>query len=386
MRLHDLFDFIGNPVLATTATACAAVVLVLLAHAVGTSVVRRLIAHHAYPRAFVRGSVKPLRLLLPMLALRAVWAAAPAEYPALAFLKHLTLLGIVAGATWLAVSAVVGIRDVIMLRFPADAADNLLARRVLTQTTVLVRTVSGLLIFLGLAAALMTFPDVRQIGASLLASAGLAGLIAGFAAKPVLGNLIAGVQIALTQPIRIDDVVIVEGEWGRVEEITGAYVVVKIWDERRLVVPLQWFIEHPFQNWTRTSADIIGTVFLWTDYRLPMEPVREELERICKAAPEWDRRVCVLQVTDANDHAMQLRALVSSVDSGRNWDLRCRVREGLIAFLQREHPEALPRLRAEMVETSASHAEKRAAEGETTRTTSAAGQATPETPLRATRG
>lgn len=284
---------------------------------------------------------------MPLLALQAVWAAAPREYPLLAGLSHTTLLLVIAAATWLLVNALVGLRDAIALRYRADVADNLLARRIQTQTTVIMRTLSGLLILLGIAAGLMTFPDVRQVGASLLASAGLAGLVVGFAAKPTLGNIIAGLQIALSQPIRIDDVVIVEGEWGRVEEITGAYVVLKLWDERRLIVPLQWFIEHPFQNWTRQSAQILGTVLLWTDYRLPVDAVRREAERICKASPEWDGRVCGVQVTETSERAMQIRVLLSAADSGRNWDLRCRVREGLITFLQREHGEALPRVRLE---------------------------------------
>jgi small-conductance mechanosensitive channel len=201
----------------------------------------------------------------------------------------------------------------------------------------------------GIALILMTFPAVRQIGTSLLASAGLAGLAAGFAAKPVLGNLIAGLQIAISQPIRIDDVVIVEGEWGRIEEITGTYVVVKIWDERRMVVPLQYFIEKPFQNWTRSTSSIIGSVFLWVDYSVPLEALRAETRRLCEEIPHlWDGRVEVLQVTDTSDKAMQLRILLSSVDSSRNWDARCYVRERLITFVNNRYPECLPQLRAEM--------------------------------------
>jgi hypothetical protein len=175
-----------------------------------------------------------------------------------------------------------------------------------------------------------------------------------------LGNLIAGLQIALAQPIRLDDVVIIEGEWGRIEEITGTYVVVRIWDERRLVVPLNYFIENPFQNWTRTTSQLIGSVFLWLDYRMPLEPLRAELQRLCKQAPQWDGRVCVLQVTDANEQAMQLRVLVSTVDSGTGWDLRCFVREGLIAFVQAHYPQHLPLRRTEFhqAETDASPSDR----------------------------
>ena len=164
-------------------------------------------------------------------------------------------------------------------------------------------------------------------------------------ARPVFSNLIAGLQLALAQPIRLDDVLIVQGEWGRVEEITGTYVVIKVWDERRLIVPLQWFIENPFQNWTRRSAELIGTVFLWLDYQVPMEALRAELMRIVESDPDWDRRVCALQVTDANERAVQVRALVSAADAGRAFELRCRVREALIGYVQREHPLALPQFR-----------------------------------------
>ncbi|HJV53157.1 MAG TPA: mechanosensitive ion channel domain-containing protein, partial [Noviherbaspirillum sp.] len=238
----------------------------------------------------------------------------------------------------------------IIERNPADTPDNLQARRVQTQTKVLSRSLMVLIITVGTGAALMTLPLLRQIGTSLLASAGVAGLVVGFAAKPVLGNLLAGMQIALTQPIRLEDVVIVQNEWGQVEEITGTYVVVRLWDKRRMIIPLQWFIENPFQNWTRTAADLIGTVLIWVDYRLPLEPLRRQAEDICQNAPEWDGDVCLIQVVEAGERAMQLRALVSARDAGRLWDLRCRLREGLIDFIQREFPEFLPRVRAEMGE------------------------------------
>jgi small-conductance mechanosensitive channel len=239
---------------------------------------------------------------------------------------------------------------------PYDAADNLRARGVLTQTRVLTRTLNVLILLIGVSIALMTFPSVRQVGTSLLASAGIAGLAVGLAAKPVLGNLLAGLQLALTQPIRIDDVLVLEGEWGRVEEITGTYVVVAIWDQRRLVVPLQYFIEKPFQNWTRKTSQILGTVMLWVDYRLPVEPIRAETQRLCALDKDWDGRVGIVQVTDTSESTMQLRVLLSSVDSGRNFDLRCRVREGLIAYVAREYPLHLPHLRAELMKGDTPHA------------------------------
>jgi small-conductance mechanosensitive channel len=221
------------------------------------------------------------------------------------------------------------------------------------QTRGLARVCSGAVLIGGLAFVLMTFPRARQFGASLLASAGVAGLVIGIAARSVFGNLIAGLQIALAQPIRIDDVLIVENEWGRVEEITSTYVVLRLWDERRLVVPLQWFIEHPFQNWTRHGAQLMGTVFIWADYTLPVESIRAEARRLCEAAAEWDSRVCVVHVIDANERAMQLRVLVSSADAGRNFDLRCKLREGLIDYIRRRHPDALPRVRTDMAPEAA---------------------------------
>jgi hypothetical protein len=213
---------------------------------------------------------------------------------------------------------------------------------------VLSRVAQGLLVLIGVSLMLMTFPAVRQVGASLLASAGVVGIIAGFAARPVLGNLIAGLQIGLSQPIRIDDVVIVENEWGVIEEITGTYVVVRIWDQRRLIVPLQHWIEKPFQNWTRSTSELIGTVFLWVDYRMPLAPLRKALQHACESSPHWDRRLALLQVTEAGERAMQLRCLVTAASAPAAWDLRCHVREQLIHFIQNEYPQFLPRQRADL--------------------------------------
>lgn len=193
----------------------------------------------------------------------------------------------------------------------------------------------------------MTFDKVRQIGVSILASAGIAGIIIGFAAQRSLATLIAGIQIAITQPIRIDDVVIVENEWGWIEEITLTYVVIRIWDQRRLVVPITYFIERPFQNWTRTSAELLGTVYLYADYGIPVDELRQELEKIVNASPLWDKRVAKIQVTNATEKTVEMRALVSAENSSNAWELRCLVREKLIDFMQRNYPERLPRIRLE---------------------------------------
>jgi len=258
-----------------------------------------------------------------------------------------------------------GVADAVALRHPRDVEDNLDARRILTQTQVLARIAIGIVLFAGVSFMLMTFPGARRFGTSLLASAGVSALVIGIAARSVFGNLLAGVQIALSQPIRIDDVLIVEGEWGRVEEIRGTYVVLKIWDERRLVIPLQWFIENPFQNWTRTKAEIIGSVTLWVDYATDLAPIRAEAARIAQGSKNHDGRVCLLQVVDSNERAMQIRVIASSASAGESWDLRCELREGLIDFLQRTQPQALPRLRAEWQEIGAARRadETPAAEG-----------------------
>ncbi|WP_228886427.1 mechanosensitive ion channel family protein [Stenotrophomonas rhizophila] len=293
---------------------------------------------------------RPLAFALPLLLLIPALEATPLQGRWLDQSLRLLHIGLTVCVIWLLVRAVAAGERAILREHPMEVADNLAARRVQTQTRVLSRVLMGAIILVGVSLILLTFPMVRQIGTALLASAGIIGLVAGIAAKPVFGNLIAGLQIALTQPIRLDDVVIVEGEWGRVEEIGSSYVVVRIWDERRMVVPLTWFIEHPFQNWTRRSADLLGTAFLWLDYRAPIAAIRAELERICADQALWDGRVCVTQVTETTEHTLQVRLLVSARNSGDAFDLRCIVRERMLDFLAREHPQALPRTRAELLQ------------------------------------
>lgn len=298
--------------------------------------------------ALLRAFAMPAAVALPLLFLAVALSYTPLGPRDLSIARHVIGVGLITCLTGLGLRLVSVAERAILRRYPLDIADNLLARRIQTQTRVLSRVAMGGLLCLGLSAVLMTFPTVRQFGATLLASAGVLGIVAGIAAKPVFGNLIAGLQIALAQPIRLDDVVIVEGEWGRVEEITSTYVVVRIWDERRMVVPLVWFIENPFQNWTRSSAQLIGSVFLWLDYHTPMEALRTELKRVCDTDARWDGRVCIAQVTETDNQSMQVRCLVSARNSGDAFDLRCAVRERLIDFLQREHPQSLPVLRASM--------------------------------------
>lgn len=325
------------------------VVLLSLFSRVLTAVMLRVARGFLVTKAVSEQLQKPLRVLLPLVGLQAVLATANDDLAMIDGARRLTTLVMIGCITWLAMRLMRGVEEAVRLKNPVDVIDNLRARQIQTQSRVLVRTLSVFILLIGAAGMLMTFPAARQFGASLLASAGLAGLAVGFAARPVLANLIAGLQIAITQPIRLDDVVIVENEWGRIDEITGTYVVVRIWDDRRLIVPLQYFIENPFQNWTRRNSSIIGSVFFWVDYSLPLEPVREELRRLCQEVPElWDGRVIVLQVTDSSEKSMQLRVLVSSPDSSRNWDLRCHLREALINFVQRKYPNCLPQLRADL--------------------------------------
>jgi len=248
---------------------------------------------------------------------------------------------------WLMISLVYCFEDVLILRYDVSVSDNLRARRARTQMQLMRRMLITLLIVVDAGLVLSVFRDsqIWHYGAGLLASAGLASLVLATAAKSSASNLLAGIQIALTEPIRLDDVVIVEGEWGRIEEITTTYVIVAIWDQRRLMVPLSYFIENPFQNWTRKSAELLGTSFLYVDYSIPVEPLRQEFCRILEESPLWDKRVCALQVTNLSEHTMEIRCLLSAADSGKQFDLRCVVREKMITFIQENYPEAFPRTR-----------------------------------------
>jgi small-conductance mechanosensitive channel len=263
-------------------------------------------------------------------------------------LHHGIVLAMILTLGWCLLHGLYAIEDIFRERYDVGATDNLRARAVQTQVQTLRNIAAFAIIVITIGLALTTFESVRQVGAGLLASAGIAGVVLGFAAQKSLGAILAGIQIAFTQPIRIDDVVIVEGEWGRIEEIKLTYVVVRIWDLRRLVVPITYFIEQPFQNWTRTSADLLGTVFLYLDYAVPLDTLREEFQRQLDAHPLWDKKVGKIQITDSTERSMQVRFLMSAEDASKAWDLRCDLRESLITYVQKEFPSALPKVRAEL--------------------------------------
>jgi small-conductance mechanosensitive channel len=357
MSLQELLAEVGrraawipNWAIAVAVFAVAAG-LALAAHGALMRVVRRMLpTSWVYARTLVDATHRLTRVGLVILALAIVLPAVPVGPHTTRIFAHLLFVGLIVLVGWAATTALTLATDYYLRRSTVGEGTEPLARKHVTQVRVLRRVMTTLVLIITVAAALMTFDSVRQYGVSLVASAGAAGIVVGLALRPLLTNLFAGIQLAITQPIRIGDAVIVENEWGWVEEITGTYVVIKIWDWRRLVVPLSYFLEKPFQNWTRQSTDLIGTVLLWVDYTVPVAPIRQRLEEIAKESKLWDKQVVNLQVVDSNERAVQLRALVSARTSPEAWDLRCEVREKLIVFLQERYPGALPKQRAELVD------------------------------------
>jgi small-conductance mechanosensitive channel len=305
-------------------------------------------------RSLVKRLQLPLRLAMAIIACSLVSTVAPLTVEQNGVVRHALLIGIIILGVLAARTALHIWMTLYLRQFKLDSEDNLLARKHVTQSRILERVAITLLVIVGIAAVLMTFEGVAQYGVSLLASAGAAGLVLGLALQPVLKNLFAGIQLAITQPIRIDDALLIEGEWGTVEEITSTYVVVKIWDWRRLIVPLSYFMEKPFQNWTREGAALIGTVMLYLDYSIPVDVIRDQLKLIVKDSPYWDGNVAHVQVTDLREANLEVRILVTARNAPKAFDLRCEVREKMIAFLQREYPQSLPRVRTLPAETNRS--------------------------------
>ena len=303
-------------------------------------------------QSLVKHGERPTRWIFPLLAVLAILPGLPLPPMFMAALEHITGLGLIAAIAWLIILFIEVVSDLLSGRYRIDVADNFLARRIQTQIQMLHRIVVVLVVIVTLAIMLMTFPAIKHIGVSLLASAGLATLVVGMAMQGTLSNLIAGAQIAFAQPFRIEDAVVVEGEWGWIEEIGTMYVVVRIWDMRRLILPLSYFLTHPFQNWTRTNSELLANCYIYTDYTVPVEALREELRRICESTKLWKGTVCVLQVTELEHFTVQLRALMDARNSSDAWDLRCLVREKLIDFIQKNHPGSLPRYRGDFQTTS----------------------------------
>jgi len=328
--------------------------IALLVGVAGHYVVFRILLHLTkrtrvtFDNVLVNRCYRPLQWIVILLIVRIIGKLPNVKSQVPEVAEHAFALLLIALVAWLLIRMTYALEDYVTSRFDVGVRDNLKARKIHTQFKVLTRIAIIVVGILAFGIMLMTFERVQQLGTTILASAGLVGIVVGMAAQRTIATFIAGLQIAITQPIRIDDVVIVENEWGRIEEITLTYVVVRIWDLRRLIVPITYFIESPFQNWTRTSADILGTVFVYTDYTVPVDAVREELHNILKNSEHWDGKVCVLQVTNASDRTMEIRALMSATDASEAWTLRCEVREKLIEFIKREYPQALPRVRAEL--------------------------------------
>lgn len=322
-----------------------------------------LFKHYALKRIVVEGNKflvllyhrfnRPLQLILLLTVLVIALNQLVEDIDEQIWYQKSYSIAVIIIVTWMAVRGIGLCSDWFLQKFNVSQRDNLKARQIHTQIGVLRRLTIAIVTLIGLASCLMVFEQIRSLGVSLIASAGVAGIVIGFAAQKTIGNFFTGFQIAITQPIRIGDVVIVENEWGVIEEINLTYVVVKIWDLRRLVLPITYFVDHPFQNWTRTTADLLGVVMLYLDYNAPLDKLRAEFDRLLETDEVqklWDGKVKVIQVVETSENTMHVRALVSAPDAPTAFDLRCLIREKLIVFLQENHPESLPKVRLEPLE------------------------------------
>jgi small-conductance mechanosensitive channel len=302
---------------------------------------------HPFLRHALDRTRRLVRYMILLFAAGNAAALLPISFKSEYAVRHILFALFIIQLGWIAIVAANLAIDRYVGKLDLKASDNLLARKAATQMRIFRQAVNVMLAVLTIAFALMSFDEVRQFGISLFASAGIAGIVAGLAARPMLENLIAGVQLALTQPLRLEDAVVINNEWGWVEEINSTYIVVRLWDWRRQVVPLSYLFQTPFTNWTRNSSSIIGTVYVYADYTLPMDPARARATEIVKASPLWDGQVVNVQVSDAKEQVMEVRVLASASDSSRAWDLRCEIREKLIAWIRDNYPESLPRMRRE---------------------------------------
>lgn len=330
-------------------TLLVALAAALLVHEIlHRSLTRLAASRDLFWRSLVSRVRNPMRLAIAVTALALAVQLAPLSERASSILHHVLLIGFIAIVMRIAQLALHIFMTLHLRRFELDTDDNLLARQHVTQARILQRVANIVIVILGIGAMLTSFDTVREYGISLLASAGAAGIVGGLALQPLLKNIFAGIQLAITQPIRIDDALIVEGEYGNVEEITSTYVVVRTWDRRRLIIPLNYFMERPFQNWTREDTTLTGVVLLYVDFSVPVAVLRQKAEEIVRASPQWDGEVFALQVTDLRETVAEIRIIASAADAGLAFDLRCLIREELIAFLAENYPGALPRVRARM--------------------------------------
>ncbi|RZL38674.1 MAG: mechanosensitive ion channel [Pedobacter sp.] len=302
-------------------------------------------------RSILRHLSNPVGFFIPLLFLNVALGFMVLDQPFKQQFRKLLEICLTINFAVILISTIRVLEDFVTHKFDFNKEDNLRERKIRTQLQFLRKFVVATIIVVSASIVLLSFESMRKVGAGLLTGVGIGGIIIGFAAQKSLGNLLAGFQIAFTQPIRIDDVVIVEGEWGKIEEITLTYVVVNIWDQRRLILPITYFIEKPFQNWTRVSSQLLGTVFLYLDYTVPIPPLRDELTRLLNENPLWDKRVNVVQVTDNKELNLEVRFLMSAKNSSQAFDLRCYVRENMIAFINQNYPDSLPKTRLEHKDT-----------------------------------
>ena len=347
--MNHRFTLTGNELDAITTSVWLLIAIVagLAIHRVAAWASARWAEHSKspYAAAIVRRTRRPAAYIVPMLAILLTLPNLDLPPSWTVPVLHVTGLLTIGAIAWSLIALVRLWGDIAVARHRLDVEDNLLARQLGTRVDILTRVAVTLVVIIAIGMMLMTYPPIRAIGTTLLASAGVAGIVAGLAARPLFENLVAGIQLALTQPIRIDDVVIVEKQYGRIEEIHSTYVVVRVWDLRRLIVPLTYFINTPFENWTHRTANLIGEIFLFADFTIDVEGLRAELPIILERTKLWDGLVQNVQVTDATDRAVQVRVLVSARGSAELWDLRCFVREGLLVYLRERQPQALPRVR-----------------------------------------
>ena len=346
-RMQEFLDAIAplKPLIAVVAAVTAALIAARIVRGSVTRIFRKV------PRIREVSALgrNPLRLVLGLIGSRIALVTTARSEAWFGAVDYILVIGLIAAIGWLAVVGLLIVETVVLTRYDTDTKDNRRLRRLKTQIILGRRVAVALVITVTVACVLLTIDEVRALGAGLLASAGLLSIVAGLAVQSTLGNVFAGLQLAFTDAIRVDDVVVVEGQWGKIEEITMTYVVVHIWDDRRMILPSTYFTSTPFENWTRKHSDILGTVELDLDWETPVTELRGELKRILAETDLWDGRTSVLQVTDAVQGLVRVRILVSAPDSGTLFDLRCLVRESMVSFLQQNHPAALPRQRFEQL-------------------------------------